>query len=75
MCKGLKPVEPTFLVTDFEFGKDGFVVRLTVSHQVIENARELVGGILGGLECAEAGALRTEIIAEEGFASVKTLSG
>ena len=73
-CKRLKLVESAFLVTCFEFGKDGFIVRLTSLHEVIEDAGKFVSRILDGLGCTMAGALRSVIVAQIRLVVVKGLS-
>ena len=57
--KGLELVKPAFLVTFFEFCKDGFIIRLPSRHDVIEDPSQFVGCVLDGLDSAVTGALGT----------------
>ena len=68
-------MEPAFLVTGFLLGKHAFVIGLAGGHEVIEDAGELMRGILDGLWGAVACALRAVVIAQIGFVVVKGLSG
>src|SRR5438477_6185392 len=67
-------MKAAFLVTSFEFSKDGLVIGLSGGHEVENDARQFVRGIFDGLHWAEASALRAVVIAQVGFVVVKALS-
>ena len=67
-------MKSAFLVTSFEFGKDGFIIRLPSRDEVIENAGEFVSRVLDGLERAMTSALGSVIIAQVGLVVVQGLS-
>ena len=53
------------LVTNFEFGEDGFVIRLAGCHNVINDARKFVASIFDRFEAAMASPLPAIIVAEK----------
>ena len=61
--EGLEFVKSAPLVTGFKCGKDGFVIRLSSRDEVIEDACKFVSGVLDGLKCTVASAVRAVIIA------------
>jgi len=62
------------VVDRFKFSEDGFIIRLPGLNEMVEDARELMSGVLDGLDRPMAGTLRSVIVAQEGFVVVKGLS-
>ena len=62
------------MVRSLKFSKDGFIIGLPSSDEMIEDAGELMGRIFDGLGRAVPSALRSVIVSQVAFAVVKRLS-
>src|SRR5215467_2827950 len=73
-CDILQFTKPAVLMTSFKFCKDSFVVGLAGGHDVKEDTRQFMAGILDGFDGTKASALRAIVVAEERFVIVKRLT-